>query len=254
MSVDLLRNAGNITRIGGPQELIIAPPDGRPMPAAMLEFLGYLKNYYLTTRKDRETAKKGEIPHRRPGQRFDMAAWLRRSAILLKWAQAGLSARGKDRVDLVNRYIMRRDAGPGWIEGGINLDALREWTQPGPHSCGDIWSKDTASLLTSLFIPRGLDALDVAYQRAHLRGLRLWAEDFFRPLLGDRFPFRFFGFFLDFSHHSKDEIRKLTGKLQKLTDLSQEERFERLKVRLKPVIESVSDLLDDETDILSIGH
>jgi hypothetical protein len=225
---------------------MVPPGGGRPMEAATMEFINFLSSHALSTREERGEAKTGEPPPRKPGQRLDFEAWLRQSAIHLKWYQAGLSCKKDDRVHLVNRYLIHPNAGE-WRhdEQGINLETMKQWRQAGPASRGKVWSQDTAALLTSLFIPPGLDALDVNLQRAHLLGLASWAEEFFRPYLEDKFPVNFFTFFLDFSQHSPAEIRLLTTRLRGLTSLTPSERLQRINAILMPAIVSLADLIDD---------
>jgi hypothetical protein len=215
------------------------------MEAATIEFLNFLSLHYLSTSEQRKKEKSEKAPPRRPGQRFDVDAWLRYSAVQLKWHQTGLSCHGKHRTDLVNKYLTRPEAGRWHDPQGINLEALKDWRKSGPNSRGKIWSKDTAALLTSLYVPPGLDALDVKLQRAHLLSLAAWADDFFRPHLEDRFPAAFFSFFLDFSQHAPSDIRRLTYSLQYLTGLTLQERLQKLVVILTPAIESLADLIDD---------
>ena len=88
--------------------------------------------------------------------------------------------------------------------------------------------------------------LDVKSQRAHLSGLKPFAEDFFTPRLGDAFPVEFFSFFLDFSQHSDKDIRRLATTLKSQTGASQQERFERLTQILAPAIEGFADLIVEE--------
>ena len=252
LSADVLRNVPNLARFGGPEVPLVAPAGGRPMEAATIEFINFLSSHYLSTRAEREKAKAGTPPHRRPGQRFDVDAWLRQSALQLKWEQAGLSCRGRERVALVNKYLSRPEAGRLRDARGLNLETMKEWRKAGPASRGKVWSKDTASLLTSLCIPPGLDALDVTLQRAHLLGLAPWADDFFGPYLGDRFPVTFFTFFFDFSQHSIIEIGRLTSRLRQLTILTRPERLQRLTVILAPAIESLADLIDDGETSFSV--
>ena len=253
LSADVLRNAPNLTRFGGPEVPMVPPAGGRPMEAATMEFIGFLSSHYLSTREEREKSKAGKPPPRNPGQRFDFDAWLRQSAIHLKYFQAGLSCQGKDRVHLVNRYLTHPDAGV-WRhdEQGINVEAMKKWRKTGPASRGKVWSKESAALLTSLWIPPGLDALDVELQRAHLLGLASWADEFFRPYLEDQFPITFFTLFLDFSKHTESEISRLTISLRNLTSLTPSERLERLAVILTPAIESLADLIDDGVTEFSV--
>lgn len=253
LSSDVLRNAPNLARIGGPQVPMVPPGGGRSMEAATMEFIGFLSSHYLSTREDREKSKAGKPPPRDPGHRFDVEAWLRQSALNLKWFQAGLSCKGADRVHLVNRYLTHSDAGL-WRHGevGINLEAMKQWRKTGRASRGKVWSKESAALLTSLFIPPGLDALDVKMQRAHLLGLASWADEFFRPYLEDRFPVLFFTLFLDFSKHSPSEIRRLTTSLRDLTSLTPSERLQKLAVILTPAIESLADLIDEGVTEFSV--
>lgn len=242
LGADVLRNVPNLARVGGPEVPLVAPAGGRPMEAATIEFISFLSSHYLSTRAEREKAKAGRPPRRRPGQRFDVDAWLRQSAIQLKWFQAELSCRGRDRVELVNKYLLRPEAGRWRDPQGLNLAAMKEWRKVGPAK---IWSKSSAALLTSLFVPPDLDALGVTLQRAHLLGLSTWADEFFSPYLEDRFPVTFFTFLLDFSQHSPIELQRLTTSLRDLTSLTPSERFQRLAVILAPAIASLSDLIDD---------
>jgi len=254
LSADVLRNIPNLARLGGPKVPMVPPGGGRSMEAATMEFINFLSSHYLSTREEREKSKAGKPPPRGPGQRFDVETWLRQSVIHLKWYQAGLSCQGRDRVQLVDKYLLHPDAGRAWRhdDKGINLDAMKQWRQTGPASRGKVWSNDTAALLTSLFIPPGLDALDVKLQRAHLLGLASWADEFFRPYLEDRFPVTFFTFFLDFSQHSPSEIHRLTTRLRDLTCLSPSERLQRIAAILTPAIESLADLIDDGVTNFSV--
>lgn len=252
LSADVLRNIPNLARVGGPEVPMVAPGGGRSMEAATMEFINFLSSHYLSTREEREKSKAGKPPPRSPGQRFDVDAWLRQSAIQLKWYQIELSCRGQERVDLVNKYLSRAEAGRWQNPQGIDLEAMKEWRKSGPASRGKVWSKTTAALLTSLFIPPGLDALDVKLQRAHLLGLPAWADGFFRPYLEDRFPVTFFTFFLDFSQHSSSEILRLSTSLRDLTSLTPQERLQRLAVILTPAIESLADLIEDGVTKFSV--
>lgn len=253
LSADVLRNVPNLARVGGPEVPLVAPAGGRPMEAATIEFLGFLSSHYLSKREEREKEKAGKPPPRRPGQRFDVDTWLRHSAIQLKWSQAELSCRGKKRVDLVNKYLARPEAGRWRNPQGINLEALKEWRKSGPTLRGKVWSKGTAALLTSLFVPPGLDALDVKLQRELLVSLAAWADEFYSPYLGDQFPVTFFTFFLDFSQHSLSEIGALTASLRNLTSLAPEERLERLAEILAPALASMADLIDEGATHFSVN-
>lgn len=192
---DILRNIPNLARIGGPAVPLVSPAGGRPMDAATIDFLVFLSSNYLSTLEERKKAKDGTPPPRRPGQRFHVKTWLYHSAMQLKWHQAGLSCKGKDRVNLVNRYLSRLEEDDWRNPQGIDLEALKEWRKSGSFSRGKLWSKDIASLLTSLFIPPGLEALDEKMQRAHLLGLRSQADALFKSYLEDNFPVVFFTFF-----------------------------------------------------------
>lgn len=253
LSADVLRNVPNLARIGGSEVPMVPPGAGRPMEAATIEFIGFLSSHYLSTREEREKSKAGKPPPRNPGQRFDFEAWLRQSAIHLKYFQAGLSCKGADRLHLANRYLTHPDAGV-WRhdEQGINVEAMKQWRKSVPASRGKVWSQESAALLTSLFIPPGLDALDVKMQHAHLTGLTSWADKFFRPYLDDRFPVLFFTLFLDFSKHSESEISRLTTSLRNLTSLTPSQRLQKLAAILTPAIESLADLIDDGVTEFSV--
>jgi hypothetical protein len=248
---DLLRNIPNLTRVGGAKVPIVAPTQGRPMESAMIEFIVFLSGHYLSTAVERSQVKFGEIPKRRPGQRFDLDVWLRSSAIILKLKQAEISCGSRNKTALVNKYLARPEAGRFQDKQGVSLEHLKEWRRKKDSLQSDIWTTSFVKLILSCFVPRGFEDLAFNDQRAHLNSLKILADECFSLSLDKAFPVEFFSFFLDFSQHSEDEIKALISGLEATVSLSKEERYARLAIVLQPAIESILDLIGDVDEVFS---
>ena len=221
------------------------------MEAAMMEFIVFLSTHYLTTDFERSQVKLGQIPKRRPGQRFDLDAWLRSSAVILKIKQAELSCSPRKKLALVNKYLERHDAGRFKDVQGVNPENMKDRLRKKDSLQKDILTKSFVKLLLSSFLPLGFENLAIKDQCVHLNGLKLWADEHFSLCLGDAFPVEFFSFFLDFSQHSVDEIKALISSLSTTLSLSAEERYAQLAIVLQPAIGSIVDLIDDVDELSS---
>lgn len=244
MAADILRNGPSIARLGGPLVPIVAPLAGRPMEAAMVEFIAYLYNHFLSTAEERKAARRGTPPARRPGQHFNFHAWISSSIIMLKSAQVELSCRGSKKIVLVDKYLAL--PGPFQDRSGVNIETLKEWKRRGTSLKSEMWTKENAALLTSFFIPKEVSFLDAKLRRAFLESLRGKIEHTMEEHLGTAFPVQFFGLFLDFSQHSDEDLRRLIRAISPLIDLAPPERLLRLRKALHPAIESVEDLIGDD--------
>lgn len=242
-SADLLRNGPNLARIGGPKVPMVVPLGGRPMEAAMMEFIVYLSGHFYTTAADRRQAVDGTPPPRRPGQRTDLEAWMRSSAIVLKVAQAELSCHGADKIALVNRYLSL--PGPLQNRQGIHIETLKDWRRK-DSSQGAIWTKETAANLTALFLPPEIAQLDPRARRARLNGLREWIETLLKPYLDEPLQIAFFSMFLDFSQHSEGDLDKMIRRLAPRVATPLAVRLKAVEKGLKPALAAVADLLGEE--------
>jgi hypothetical protein len=243
---DILRNIPNITRFKGSLVPMVPPMGGRPMEAAMMEFINFLSLHFLTTLTARQSLKRGSLPPSRgKGERFDFDVWLRSSALILKVAQAELSCSKRDRISLVNRYLARHEAGRYQSEQGVDKEALKKWRKKFDGPRRGIWTKDTAALLLSLYLPENFHECDAELQHTHLVNLAPWAKEYFTKFLGDKFPVEFFTLFLDFSQHTPSEMRNLVAALQDFCSLPRIDRYQKIAAALSPVICNLADLFSD---------
>jgi hypothetical protein len=240
---DILRNIPNITRFKGPLVPMVPPKDGRPMEAAMMEFLNFLSLYFFTKLEARKAPKLGSLPPARTkGERFDFGVWLRNSALILKIEQAELSCSKRNQIPLVNRYLARKEAGRYQSEQGIDKEALKKWRKKYGGARRKIWAKETVALLLSLYLPDGFFEYDSKLQHTHLVNLAPWAKEYFTKLLGDKFPIEFFTLFFDFSQHTPSEIQGLVESLKKYHIIPKIERYQKVAIIFSPVICSLADL------------
>lgn len=241
---DILRNIPNIARIGGPEEMMVAPVGGRAMDSATIEFLNYLSKHYLSTYEQRQALKPGEWPQRLPGERFNVPEWLFSVAILLKSAQVQLAARGKEHLALVDRYLAL--PGPFQDRRGVNADTLKKWKQKnGNWLRSEVFTVESVGLGLSLMLPDDFESWGPACQKALLYSLKTGLDSVMAPYFDSRFPAEIFTFPIDFSEHSDAQILKTVRSLKPHLATPRPQRIERLFEIFSDALWGVQDLIGD---------
>jgi hypothetical protein len=240
--ISLARNIANLSRIGGPEKLVVPSADGRDLHLSLVNVLNEINRLRLSSYEDRANLKHGQAHVARKGQRFDVNAWLRSSTILLKMAQAAAIAKPKDQLDIVSRYLMR----PGrWHDKmGLGEEQVKAWRKK-DSAAKLIFKPDFAMRLTALAVPADLDRQSPSDQIAYLKGLGLKAKALFEPLTDNLIPAESLWLLFDLSLHSDMELRRMLKELETYRQETLEDRLIGLAKSLVPALAEIEDLLPD---------
>ncbi len=240
--IDLLRNTKNLSRIGGPKDLVVPSVTGHALPDQLLTFLNTLARLRMSTYSQRMALRPGEAHIGKPGQRFDVDAWMHTTIIHLKLAQTEALGPHKVQQDIVSRYLER---GGRWHDPmGLGEGQVKAWRRKA--LIGEyVFQADQALRLTAFLIPADFTQRALPDQIAFLKTFGTQIKEFYESRMDDRFPAEAFWLFFDLSLHTDDELTKLIAVLKPLLQQSIEDRLIELVTHLLPALLNIEDLIPD---------
>jgi hypothetical protein len=240
--IELVRNIANLSRIGGPKDLVVPSVSGQDLPPQLLTFLNTFARLRMSTYQERMKLRPGVAHVVKPGQRFDVNAWLHATIIQLKLAQTEDIGPRKVQLDIVSRYLER---GGRWHNPtGVGEEQVKAWRKRA--LIGEyVFQKDQALRLTAFLVPADLDQRALPDQIAFLKMFGTQIREFYEAQMDDKFPAEAFWLLFDFSLHTDAELTKLIAVLKPLWQESIEDRLIGLIMHLLPSFMNIEDLIPD---------
>jgi hypothetical protein len=244
--IDLARNIANLSRIGGPKNLVVPSVTGQPLPNALLDFVNTFARQRLSKYKDRLGLRHGEAHVAKKGQRFDVDAWLRSTIILFKMAQSEDIGPRKKQLDIVSRYLLRKGR---WHDPtGVGEEQIKDWRKQN-RLRKYIFKRDLALRITALAIPADLEQQTLSEQIAFLKALGPRAKNLYEGQMDEKFPAEAFWLLFDFSLHTDAELVKL---LEALKPFRQESLGYRLCALAAAFLPALIETQDQNPEIFSV--
>lgn len=240
--IELLRNGANLSRIGGPEDLVVPSVTGQALPPPLQAFLNTFARLRMSTYQERMKLRPGEAHVVKRGQRFDVNAWLRATIIQLKLAQTEAIGPRKVQLDIVSRYLER---GGRWHDPtGVGEEQVKAWRKRA--LIGEyVFQTDQALRLTAFLVPADFDQRTLPDQIAFLKTFGTHIREFYEAQMDDKFPAEAFWLLFDFSLHTDAELTKLIAVLKPFWRESIEDRLIGLITHLLPAFMNIEDLIPD---------